>query len=60
MQYLKQFMIIALIALAGEALSFVIPLPIPASIYGILIMLALLGSWLTRRFPRVMRVLGAK
>ncbi len=25
-----------------------------------LIMLALLGSWLTRRFPRVMRVLGAK
>ena len=44
MQYLKQFMIITLIALAGEALSFVIPLPIPASIYGILIMLILLIS----------------
>lgn len=44
MQYLKQFMIIALIALAGEALSFLIPLPIPASIYGILILLALLIS----------------
>ena len=44
MQYLKQFMIISLIALAGEALSLVIPLPIPASIYGILIMLALLIS----------------
>ena len=44
MQYLKQFMIVALIALAGEALSFIISLPIPASIYGILIMLALLIS----------------
>lgn len=44
MQYLKQFMIISLIALAGELLSFLIPLPIPASIYGIAIMLALLIS----------------
>lgn len=44
MQYLKQFMIIVLIALIGEALSFLIPLPIPASIYGILILLALLIS----------------
>ena len=44
MQYLKQFMIIALIALIGESLSFLIPLPIPASIYGILILLALLMS----------------
>lgn len=44
MLYLKQFMIIALIALAGEAISFLIPLPIPSSIYGILIMLFLLLS----------------
>ena len=44
MQYLKQFMIISLIALVGELLSFLIPLPIPASIYGIAIMLALLIS----------------
>lgn len=44
MQYLKQFMIISLIALMGEALSFLIPLPIPASIYGIAIMLFLLIS----------------
>ena len=46
MQYLKQFMIISLIALAGEALSFVIALPIPASIYGVILMLALLISGL--------------
>lgn len=44
MQYLKQFMIIALITLVGEAMSYLIPLPIPASIYGILILLFLLVS----------------
>ena len=44
MHYLKQFMIISLISFIGEALSFLIPLPIPASIYGIVIMLALLTS----------------
>ena len=37
-------MIISLIAFIGELLSFLIPLPIPASIYGIAIMLALLIS----------------
>ena len=44
MLYLKQFMIIALIALAGESISFLIPLPIPSSIHGILILLFLLLS----------------
>lgn len=44
MKILRQFMIITLIALIGEALNFLIPLPIPASIYGILLMLALLIS----------------
>lgn len=44
MLYLQQFMIISLIALIGEVLSFLIPLPIPASIYGIVILLALLIS----------------
>ena len=44
MRYLKQFTIILLISLLGEILSFFIPLPIPASIYGIAIMLVLLIS----------------
>lgn len=44
MHYLRQFMIISLIALVGEGLSFLIPLPIPASIYGIAILLFLLIS----------------
>lgn len=44
LHYLKQFTIIVFISLLGEILSFFIPLPIPASIYGIAIMLALLMS----------------
>ena len=37
MNILFQFSIILLISLAGEALSFLIPLPIPARIYGLLL-----------------------
>lgn len=44
MHYLSQFFIILAISLIGEALSFLIPLPVPASIYGILILLVLLIS----------------
>lgn len=44
MKYLKQFSIIALIALAGETFNHLLPLPIPASIYGIVILLILLMS----------------
>lgn len=39
MKYIKQFGIILLISLAGEILHYFIPLPIPASIYGLVIML---------------------
>lgn len=42
MKYLRQFAIILLISLAGELLSYLLPLPIPASIYGILLLFALL------------------
>lgn len=38
MKYIKQFSIIALISLIGEALNHLIPLPIPASIYGVVIL----------------------
>jgi len=36
MKYLKQFMMILTFSLWGEALHFIIPLPIPASIYGLI------------------------
>lgn len=42
MRYLKQFAIILAVSLAGEILNRFIPMPIPASIYGMGIMLFLL------------------
>ena len=38
MKYLRQFGIILIVSLIGEFLNYVIPLPIPASIYGLVIM----------------------
>jgi holin-like protein len=35
MKYLKQFGLILLISFCGEVLSYLIPLPVPASIYGL-------------------------
>lgn len=40
MKYLKQFLIILVISFIGEILKAVLPLPVPASIYGMLILLA--------------------
>lgn len=42
MKYIKQFSIIILISFIGELLHFLIPLPVPASIYGIVLMLSAL------------------
>ena len=39
MRYLEQLAIVFLITLIGEFLNILIPLPIPGSIYGFLIML---------------------
>ncbi len=42
MEYMRQMLIILAVSLVGELLGEFIPLPVPASIYGLLIMLALL------------------
>lgn len=42
MKYLSQLAIILGVSFAGEALNALIPLPIPASIYGLVLMFALL------------------
>lgn len=39
MKYIKQFLRIMLICLIGEVLKMLIPLPIPASIYGMVLLL---------------------
>ena len=48
MRYLKQFTIILLISLVGEILKAVLPLPIPASVYGLMIMLICLCTKVIR------------
>ena len=42
MKYIKQCIVILGITLAGELLKYILPLPIPASIYGIVILFVLL------------------
>ena len=42
MKYLKQFCIIISISFVGEIVNKIVPLPIPASIYGIVILFVLL------------------
>ena len=42
MKYLRQFGIILAVACAGEIMKYFIPLPIPGSIYGLILMFVLL------------------
>jgi len=42
MKYLSQFLIILAFTFAGEALQRIIPLPIPATVYGLLLLFAAL------------------
>lgn len=44
MKYVKQFCIILLLSFLGEVLYELLPLPIPASVYGLVLMLAALTS----------------
>lgn len=42
MRYIRQFLIILLFCFLGELLKYLIPLPIPTSIYGLILMLTAL------------------
>ena len=44
MKYIRQFCIILGITCVGEILHYLLPLPVPASIYGMILMLLLLMS----------------
>lgn len=44
MRFLKQFTVILLVSFLGEILREVIPLPIPASVYGLVLMLVALRT----------------
>lgn len=44
MKYLKQFSIIIAVSFAGEVFNRILPLPVPSSIYGLLLMFILLEA----------------
>ena len=44
MKYLRQFCIILLLSFLGEGLHIILPLPVPASVYGRVLMLAALQT----------------
>lgn len=48
MKYVKQFTIILFISFLGEVIHRLVPLPVPASIYGLIIMLAALKSGIVK------------
>lgn len=48
MKYIKQVLIILLFTLLGELLAYVIPLPIPAAIYGLVLLLTALCTGLLK------------
>lgn len=48
MEYVFQFSIIAAISFVGELLSLLLPLPIPGSVYGLLLLLLLLSTGLLK------------
>lgn len=44
MKYIKQFALIALLTFIGECLNMLIPLPVPASIYGMVLLFVCLQT----------------
>jgi holin-like protein len=44
MQYIKQFLIIIAVSFIGEILNALLPLPVPASIYGMVILFVCLAT----------------
>lgn len=48
MKYLKEFVIILFVSFLGEMLRFFLPFPVPASIYGLVLMLALLCTGIVK------------
>ena len=49
MKYLRQFCIILLVSFLGEMLHSLIPLPVPASVYGLVLMLTALCTGILKQ-----------
>lgn len=50
MKYLRQFCIILLLSFLGEGLHIILPLPVPASVYGLVLMLAALQTGILKTY----------
>lgn len=48
MKYIRQFLVILFVTFLGEVLKYLLPLPIPASIYGLVLLLAALLTGVIR------------
>ena len=48
MKYIKQLLIILIFSLAGELLHLLLPMPIPASVYGLILLFLALCTKLVR------------
>lgn len=48
MKYIHQFLIIMLISFVGELLNYILPLPVPGSVYGLVILLVCLFTGIIR------------
>ena len=48
MKYIRQFLWILLFSFAGEILKYIIPMPVPASIYGLVLLLLALFTGVLR------------
>lgn len=48
MKVLRQFLIIMIVTLLGEMLNWLLPLPVPASVYGLVLMLVALMTGIIR------------
>ena len=50
MKYVKQFAIIALMTFLGECLNLLLPLPVPASIYGMILLILSLQTGILKLY----------
>ena len=61
MKFLQQAVIIAAITFAAEIIKYLVPLPVPASIYGLILLFALLtavcAAVLSKRGPVMLQAL---
>ena len=60
MKYIRQFLIILLISFLGELLKYIIPLSVPASIYGMVLMFLALELKILKKYEQMVIIMLIK